>query len=137
MSASPTLRVLVWPTSSAADNYHMVNSGANYYIEGDRVVVACGAIRAQHAGVLAGLSIGYDFHDVAGTHGDVTINLQDRQPVDFRVINVLGKKIIEKRIDLALNQTIGFDLVGYQNGVYLIQVEGPTFRKTARVVLDK
>lgn len=67
----------------------------------------------------------------------VTINLQDRQPVDFRVINVLGKKIIEKRIDLALNQTIGFDLVGYQNGVYLIQVEGPTFRKTARVVIDK
>jgi hypothetical protein len=67
----------------------------------------------------------------------VTINTKERQPVDIRVINVLGKQILEKRIELALNQTTLFDLVGFQNGIYLIHAEGRSFRKSARVIVDK
>jgi hypothetical protein len=67
----------------------------------------------------------------------LTINTEERQPLDIRVIDVLGKQIIEKRIDLGLNQTTVFDLIGYRNGVYLVQVQGPSFRKAARVIIDK
>ena len=67
----------------------------------------------------------------------VTILTEKRQPLDIRVIDTLGRRIIEKRIDLGLNQTTVFDLTGYRNGVYLVQVQGPSFRKAARVVIDK
>lgn len=67
----------------------------------------------------------------------VTFNADERQPVDIQVIDMLGKRIVEKRIELGLNQTTVFDLIGYRNGVYLVQVQGSSFRKAARVVIDK
>jgi cholesterol oxidase len=39
-------RVIVWSTSGVTSNYHLVNSGTQYYLEGDWVVVACGAIES-------------------------------------------------------------------------------------------
>ena len=39
-------RVVYWKTDSAVDNYQAVNSGSEYYQEGDYVVVACGAIES-------------------------------------------------------------------------------------------
>lgn len=67
----------------------------------------------------------------------VTFNAEERQPVDIQVVDMLGKKILEKRIELGLNQTTVFDLIGHRNGVYLVQVQGSSFRKAARVVIDK
>ncbi len=78
-------------------------------------------------------------HPNPSTNGSfyVTINIDDRQPVDFLVIDALGKRIMEKRIKFALNQTIEFDLNGYKNGIYLIKAIGPSFNNTAKVLLDK
>jgi hypothetical protein len=67
----------------------------------------------------------------------VTFNAEERQPVEILIHNVLGKRITQKQFDLGLNQTTEFDLTGYANGIYLIQVIGATFRTTARVVVDK
>jgi len=78
-------------------------------------------------------------HPNPSTNGSfyVTMNADNRQPVDFFVFNAAGKRIMDKRIELALNQTIEFDLIGYKNGIYLIKVIGPTFNKSAKVILHK
>ncbi|HTM19889.1 MAG TPA: GMC family oxidoreductase [Kofleriaceae bacterium] len=39
-------RVMVWSTSGVTDSYHRVNSGTIYYVEGDQVVVSCGAVES-------------------------------------------------------------------------------------------
>lgn len=67
----------------------------------------------------------------------VTFNAAERQPVEITVFNVLGKKIVDERLELGLNQTVEFDLVGYANGIYLVQVAGTKFKTTKRIVVNK
>ncbi len=56
-------RVVAWKTDSAVDNYQSVNSGGQYYFEGDKVVIACGSIespalllRSMHTSLHSGYS---------------------------------------------------------------------------------
>ena len=67
----------------------------------------------------------------------VTLNTEERQPVNIAVINLLGKQLVEKQLNPALNQTVEFDLAGHANGIYLIQVKGTTFRQAARLLINK
>ncbi len=67
----------------------------------------------------------------------IRFNTQERQPIQIMIINTAGKIIMQKNFDTILNQTIEFDLAGYQNGIYLIKASGNSFNKTARVFLNK
>jgi cholesterol oxidase len=39
-------RAVVWYTGGVQSNYHRVNSGSQYYIEGDQIVIACGSVES-------------------------------------------------------------------------------------------
>jgi hypothetical protein len=67
----------------------------------------------------------------------MTVNTPERQKVNMRILDSMGRLVMEKEMEALLNQTIEFDLNGKRNGIYLIQISGQTFNKIQRVIINK
>ena len=68
---------------------------------------------------------------------NITFNLQEREQVFLRVVDMMGNQLLNITLPDVLNQTYSYDVAALQNGLYLVQAIGETFKRTERVVVFK
>ena len=64
----------------------------------------------------------------------ITVNLDQRQSAQLRIINMQGQVIIERELFNVLNQTYPVDLSSHPQGIYIVELQGETFSLIKRVM---
>ncbi len=80
-----------------------------------------------------------DQYSVYGSLEDfrATFNLNERQPVDLRIYNMMGQLILHNTLPETLNQTYYFD-IGYQaTGIYIVKVQFGDTVSATRIFLSR
>lgn len=68
---------------------------------------------------------------------NVTFNLIEKENVHIRLMDMMGKQIINQSFENVLNQTLSFETFNLKNGIYLVQFIGESFNTRERVVVMK
>ncbi len=72
-----------------------------------------------------------------GSQFYVSVQVEERQLVNFQIIDMNGKTVYNKYFDNVLNQTFEFDLAGKSPGIYLVRATGDTFNQVVRFYLNR
>ncbi|MEQ9426784.1 MAG: choice-of-anchor J domain-containing protein [Cyclobacteriaceae bacterium] len=75
------------------------------------------------------------FPNPATTSFNITFNLEEKETVTVRLVDLMGKELIKEDLPNILNQTFSFDTFNLRAGMYLVQSIGETFSKTERIIV--
>jgi hypothetical protein len=67
----------------------------------------------------------------------IHFNLSEKQDLEVRVIDINGKVLFDQKFTNVLNQSYPLELTKHTNGLYLVQVIGPSFNHVTRIVINK
>ena len=70
----------------------------------------------------------------ANNNTNIQINLSERQDLNISLFNPAGQFISEITIPNSLNQTFDYDISTLPDGIYIIQITGPTVNFTSRLI---
>jgi hypothetical protein len=74
---------------------------------------------------------------VSDLNAKITFNLDVKQDIDIRIIDVQGNIISDQSFKDVLNQTFPIELSTHMNGIYIVQAIGADFNKVSRILVSK
>ncbi|MEN8248812.1 MAG: choice-of-anchor J domain-containing protein [Bacteroidota bacterium] len=74
---------------------------------------------------------------VTDYNASVTFNLNEKQDVKIRLLDMTGKVISEHNFTDVLNQTLPLEIITNRNGIYILQTIGNNFTNSKRIMVSK
>jgi hypothetical protein len=78
----------------------------------------------------------YDSDPITPSNFYITFNLTERQPVQYELVDVMGKQVVAQQLQDVLNQTYEVNAEKTSNGIYFLRLKIGELYYTTKVFVD-